>query len=43
MRARVAEILVETLESIGLKYPVPSAEDRIAFAEARAELDGGGD
>ena len=40
MRARVAEIIVETLESIGLKYPVPTTEERVAFAEARAELVG---
>jgi len=38
MRARVAEILVGTLESIGLEYPVPTEQDRAAFAEARAEL-----
>jgi polyphosphate kinase 2 (PPK2 family) len=38
MRARVAEILVETLESIGLEYPVPTEQDRAGFAEARAEL-----
>ena len=38
MRARVAEIIVETLESIGLRYPEPSDEDRASFAEARAEL-----
>lgn len=40
MRARVAETVVQTLESIGLKYPVPSAEDHMAFAEARSELVG---
>lgn len=40
MRARVAEIVVETLESIGLEYPEPSEEDRAAFASARAELVG---
>jgi PPK2 family polyphosphate:nucleotide phosphotransferase len=38
MQARVAEIIVEALKSIGLKYPEPSAEDRKAFAAARAEL-----
>ena len=42
MRARVAEIIVETLRSIGLKYPEPSEEDRIKFAEARAELESAG-
>ncbi len=39
MRARVAETIVETLESIGLRYPVPSAEDLAEFAESRAELE----
>ncbi len=38
MRARVAEIVVETLESIGLEYPAPSAEERAEFEAARAEL-----
>lgn len=38
MRARVADIIIGTLESIGLKYPQPSAEDRAEFAEARKEL-----
>ncbi len=42
MRARVAEIIVETLESIGLEYPEPSGDDREKFAEARAELTGKG-
>ena len=41
MRARVAEIIVQSLKSIGLTYPEPSAEDRAAFAEARAELENG--
>ncbi len=40
MRARVADIVIETLESIGLRYPEPTAEDRAAFAESRAELEG---
>ncbi len=40
MRARVATIIVETLESIGLRYPEPSDEDREAFAASRAELVG---
>ncbi|NND46690.1 MAG: polyphosphate kinase 2 family protein [Woeseiaceae bacterium] len=40
MRARVADIIIESLEGIGLKYPEPSDEDRQAFAEARAELEG---
>jgi PPK2 family polyphosphate:nucleotide phosphotransferase len=38
MQARVGEIVIAALESIGLKYPVPTAEDREAFAAARAEL-----
>jgi PPK2 family polyphosphate:nucleotide phosphotransferase len=38
MRARVADIIIDALESIGLKYPEPSAEDRAEFAEARKEL-----
>jgi PPK2 family polyphosphate:nucleotide phosphotransferase len=42
MRARVAEIIIETLKSIGLKYPEPSEEDRVKFAEARAELESDG-
>jgi len=41
MRARVADIVIEALESIGLEYPEPSDEDRAAFAEARAELEAG--
>ena len=39
MRARVAEIVVQSLQSIGLRYPEPSAEDRVKFGEARAELE----
>ncbi len=39
MRARVADIVIETLESIGLRYPEPSAQDREAFAVSRAELE----
>jgi len=39
MRARVAEIIIATLESIGLEYPEPSDEDRAGFAAARAELE----
>ena len=38
MRARVADIIIDAMQSIGLKYPEPSAEDRAAFAEARKEL-----
>ncbi|MDH3747514.1 MAG: polyphosphate kinase 2 family protein [Gammaproteobacteria bacterium] len=40
MRARVANTIIDTLESIGLKYPEPSADDRQEFAESRAELEG---
>jgi len=39
MRARVAEIIIESLQGIGLRYPEPSADDRARFAESRAELD----
>ncbi|MDJ0794191.1 MAG: polyphosphate kinase 2 family protein [Woeseiaceae bacterium] len=39
MRARVADIVIQTLQSIGLRYPTPSAEDRAKFAEAREELE----
>jgi len=38
MRARVADIVIDALQSIGLQYPEPSAEDRAEFAEARKEL-----
>ena len=38
MRARVADIIIDTLQSIGLRYPEPSDEDRAEFAEARREL-----
>jgi len=38
MRARVADIIIDALQSIGLQYPEPSAEDRVEFAEARKEL-----
>jgi len=38
MRARVADIIIDALQSIGLQYPEPSAEDRAEFAEARKEL-----
>jgi len=39
MRARVAEIIVDALQSIGLHYPQPSDEDRAEFAASRAELE----
>ena len=38
MRARVADIIIETLQSIGLRYPEPSADDRAKFDAARQEL-----
>ncbi len=38
MRARVASIIIDTLTSIGLRYPEPTAEDRAEFESARAEL-----
>jgi len=38
MQARVAEIIIEALQNIGLKYPEPSDQDRAEFAEARKEL-----
>ena len=41
MRARVAEIIIGTLEGIGLRYPEPSDEDRAEFEESRAELNAG--
>ncbi len=38
MQARVAEIIIDALQSIGLRYPKPSAGDLEKFAESRAEL-----
>ncbi len=38
MRARVADIIIDTLQSIGLRYPVPSDKDLEEFAASRAEL-----
>jgi len=38
MQARVAEIVIEALRGIGLRYPEPSEEDRAEFLQARAEL-----
>ena len=38
MQARVAEIIIASLKSIGLRYPQPSDENRAAYASARAEL-----
>ena len=42
MRACIAEIVVEALQSIGLTYPQPSAEDRSLFDQSRRELTGAG-
>ncbi len=42
MRARVAETIIETLKSIGLRYPEPTDEERRQFAESRAELEADG-
>jgi len=39
MQARVAETIIKALEGIGLRYPQPNEEDRIAFASARQELE----
>jgi len=41
MQARVAEIIINALESIGLRFPEPSDEDRVAFAAARRDLENG--
>ena len=38
MQARVAEIICDSLRSIGLQYPEPSDSDRAEFAAARTEL-----
>jgi PPK2 family polyphosphate:nucleotide phosphotransferase len=38
MQARVAEIIIDALQSIGLQYPEPSAKDRAEFDKSRAEL-----
>ena len=38
MRARVADTIIDALESIGLRYPQPSDKDRQEFAAAREEL-----
>lgn len=39
MRARVAEIIIDALQGIGLRYPEPSAEDRAEFEQMRKELE----
>jgi PPK2 family polyphosphate:nucleotide phosphotransferase len=38
MRGCVADIIIGTLQSIGLEYPEPSAEDRLEYAASREEL-----
>ena len=38
MQARVADIIIDTLRSIGLRYPEPSEDDRARFAASREEL-----
>jgi len=38
MQARVAGIIIDALQNIGLRYPEPSAEDREGFTRARSEL-----
>jgi hypothetical protein len=38
MRARVADVIIDALQSIGLEYPEPTDEDRAEFAAARQEL-----
>jgi len=38
MRARVSDVIISAMQSIGLQYPEPSAEDRAEFAAARKEL-----
>lgn len=39
MQARVAEIITNSLESIGLRYPQPSEDELVEFAASRAELE----
>ena len=43
MRARVADIIIDALQSIGLRYPQPSDDDRKAFLMARDELNDDGE
>ena len=38
MRACIAGLIVDALDSLGLEYPQPSDEERATFAAARAEL-----
>mgnify|MGYP002063081392 CR=1 FL=1 len=39
MRARVAGIIIDALQSIGLEYPEPSDEDRAEFEQVRKEIE----
>jgi PPK2 family polyphosphate:nucleotide phosphotransferase len=39
MQARVAGIIIDALQGIGLRYPEPTATEREEFAAARAELE----
>lgn len=41
MRARVAEVVINALEGIGLQYPSVTDKDREEFAAAREELESG--
>ena len=38
MRATIAELIVNALESIGLKYPKPDPHDVMEFEASRAAL-----
>ena len=40
MQARVAETIIDALQSIGLEYPEPTADERAEYASAREELTG---
>ena len=40
MRAAVADIIVRTLESLDLRYPVPGKEEKAQFAALRKRLEG---
>lgn len=39
MRARVSDIIIDTMQSIGLRYPEVTDDDREEFDAARAELE----
>jgi PPK2 family polyphosphate:nucleotide phosphotransferase len=39
MRARVAEIIIDSLQGIGLQFPTVTEADRSEYAASRAELD----